>query len=103
MRNYLVYYLSSVDEVYECCYSLLKYLDVYNLKPPADHSVVVYSNRPQLLEVYGSYFNHFELKEINSGSSNEIQTHIEDIFNLVKGNIIFMPANAYPVKELEPF
>ena len=93
MQNYILYFVSSQDEHYECCYSLLKYLDIYNLKPPKEHSVVLYSKNPALLEAYGSYFNSFELKEIEGDSKS--------IFNHYKGNIVYLPSNAYPLKELE--
>ena len=93
MQNYILYFASSQDEHYECCYSLLKYLDLYNLKPPKEHSVVLYSNNPALLEAYGSYFNSFELKELKGD--------LKSIFDQYKGNIIYLPSNAYPVKELE--
>jgi hypothetical protein len=59
MRNTILYTAYSTDEIHECAYSLLKYLDVYNMKPPADHSVVVYTNDPASLEGYQSYFSKF--------------------------------------------
>ena len=93
MQNYVIYFVSSQDEHYECCYSLLKYLDLYNLKPPKDHSLVLYSNKPALLEAYSSYFDNFELKEMTGD--------LKSIFHQVKGNIIYLPSNAYPVKEFE--
>ena len=93
MQNYVLYYASSQDEHYECCYSLLKYLDLYNLKPPKDHSIVLFASKPALLEAYGSYFNSFELKEIEGD--------LKSVFDLYKGNIIYLPSNAYPVKELD--
>ena len=106
MQNYVLYFASSQDEIYECCYSLLKYLDVYNLKPPVDHSLVLYSAKPALLEAYGSYLNSFELKEIQTGKANEESgmrnMEVKEIFEQYKGNILYLPPNAYPVKELEP-
>lgn len=93
MQNYVLYFVSSQDEHYECCYSLLKYLDLYNLKPPQEHSIVIYAKNPALLEAYGSYFNSFELKEITGD--------LNSIFDEYKGNIIYLPSNAYPVKEFE--
>jgi len=93
MQNYIIYFVSSQDEHYECCYSLLKYLDLYNLKPPNDHSLVLYCSKPALLEAYSSYFDNFELKEITGD--------LKSIFHQVKGNIIYLPSNAYPVKEFE--
>jgi hypothetical protein len=108
MPNYVIYQAISTDEVYECSYSLLKYLDVYNLKPPADHSVVIYTGKPALLEAYGSFFNSFELRETKpehfSKSTGTATTGIirqAQILSEFNGNILYLPTNAYPVKELE--
>ena len=116
MPNYVLYQASSVDEIYECSYSLLKYLGLYNMKPPSDHSVVIYTCKPALLEAYGSFFNSFELKEIdeaqatsnkNSGQNghsirtgNDKASSLKKLLDVYKGNLLYLPTNAYPIKEL---
>ena len=117
MPNYILYHASSVDEIYECSYSLLKYLGLYNLKPPADHAVVIYTCKPALLEAYGPFFNSFELREI--GEKEQVTRHkdsrqnghsiqtgegnasaLKKMLDMYKGNVLYMPSNAYPIKEL---
>jgi hypothetical protein len=101
MPNRIIYCLASVDEIYECSYSLLKYLDVYNLKPPVDHGLLIYTNKPALLEAYGAYFNDFDLREFNPAP--ESVAKLEQVRKIVaeeKGNILYMPSNSYFVKEL---
>jgi hypothetical protein len=102
MSNFIIYHASSADEINECSYSLLKYLDVYNLKPPSDHRLVIYTSKPAQLELYGSLFHHFELHEISSDGKNAT----EKINTLNKfsashnGNILLMGGATYPVKDL---
>jgi hypothetical protein len=104
MPNRIIYCLASVDEIYECSYSLLKYLGVYNLKPPMDHELLIYTTKPALLEAYGAYFNNFELREMND---SEIRIgNVEQVGKILgaeKGNILYMPSNSYLVKELGHF
>jgi hypothetical protein len=104
MRNTILYTAYSTDEIHECAYSLLKYLDVYNMKPPADHSVVVYTNDPASLEGYQSYFSQFELKELYEKGSGpaEKMKFIKQLSEQYEGNFLYLGPNAYPVKPLEP-
>jgi hypothetical protein len=102
MLNYIVYHASSVDEVYECSYSLLKYLDIYNLKPPADHGLVIYTGKPAYLEAYGSFLNHFELKDVPASVTGSSKLGlIRSFAEQHPGNILYLDPNTYPVKELE--
>src|SRR6478735_4340172 len=88
MPNRIIYCLASVDEIYECSYSLLKYLGVYNLKPPVDHELLIYTTKPALLEAYGAYFNHFQLREMNANSESGIGNveQVRKILGAEKGN-----------------
>ena len=100
MPNRIVYQASTSDEVHQCAYSILKYLEVYNLKPPADHSVVVYTNDPASLELYGSFFSSFELKNETSQPVQEVLRKAAQGF---EGNLLYLACNAYPVKPLDNF
>src|SRR6476620_9474455 len=102
MSNFIIYHSSSADEINECSYSLFKYLDVYNLKPPADHHVVIFTNKPALLELYGSLFHHFQLNEVAGDERNAVEKiNILNNFSAQqKGNILFMGGATYPVKDL---
>jgi hypothetical protein len=99
MPKTILYIAFTLDEVYECGYSILKYLEVYNLKPPADHSLIVYTNYPDLLEAYGSFFNRFELRPIAEKADR--QTIISDFKKEAGENVLYFNSNEYPVKEVE--
>lgn len=98
MRKSVLYIIFSLDEVYECAYSILKYLEVYNLKPPLNHSVTIYTNYPELLEAYGSFFNQFELRPIPPDVDE--QTIISE-FRKEAENVLYLDSNAYPVKRID--
>ena len=99
MPNRVLYLAATPDEVHQCAYSLLKYLEVYNLKPPAENSLVIYTNDPASLELYGSFFSHFELREAGVSTVDAILRSAAAGFD---GNLLYMACNAYPVRPLEP-
>jgi hypothetical protein len=99
MRNHLLYIAASLDEVYETAYSIIKYLEVYNLKPPADHKLVVYTNHPDLLEVYGSFFSEYEFRPLSANmDKNAI---VNEFSSRADGEVLYMDPNSYPVNKLE--
>lgn len=97
MQKSILYIAFSPDEVFECAYSILKYLEVYNLKPPAGHSLTVFSNQPELLEAYGSFFNIFELRSIPEKATRQ---SIINEFREAKEDVMFLDTHTYPVKEV---
>jgi len=99
MQKTILYIASTLDEVYECAYSILKYLEVYNLKPPADHSLIVYTNYPDLLDAYGTFFNQFELRAIPKNMSK--QSIISEFKKNDPKNILYFNSDEYPVKEVD--
>jgi len=99
MRKSILYIASTLDEVYKCAYSILKYLEVYNLKPPLHHSLFVYTNYPDLLEAYGSFFSQFELRPIPREATK--QSIVSDFKKDAGENILHFEPDTYPVKEVE--
>lgn len=99
MRKFILYIAGSLDEVYECAYSILKYLEVYNLKPPADHSLIIYTNYPDLLEVYGSFFHGFELKTLPLETNRKII--LSEFIKTADGEVIHLDSNSYPVNKID--
>ena len=99
MRKFILYIAGSLDEVYECAYSILKYLDVYNVKPPVDHSLVIYTNYPDLLEAYGTFFHHFELRPLPQNANRQLI--LSEFKKEVGENVLYLDSNSYPVKEVD--
>lgn len=98
MQKSIVYIASEPDEVYKTAYSVLRFLDVYNLKPSPDVALVVYTHRPEMLEAYGSFFNSFELKPLPPDKTKEalVQQIKED-----RQNMLYLDANEYPVNTID--
>lgn len=99
MQKSILYIAFSLNEVYECAYSILKYLEVYNLKPPAGHSLVVYTNYPELLEAYDSFFNRFELRSMPASPNR--QAIISNFKKEAGNNILYLDSNSYPVNQID--
>jgi hypothetical protein len=105
MPDYLLYHAGTTDEVNACAYSLVRYLDIYNVKPPANHALVIYTSKPAMLEAYGTFFSSFELREIGNKDSGMVMDKLDTIRDFsaqCTDNILFLDTNTYPRKELEP-
>ena len=100
MSNTIIYQASTIEQVHRCAYSILKYLSVYNLKPPADHSLVVHTHHEASLELYGSFFSRFSLKPDLPRAMDE--SLFMDIVKEQKGNVLFISSTSYPIRSLEP-
>ena len=99
MLNTILYITNNQEQVHQCAYSLLKYLSVYNLKPPSDHRVLIHTSDQAMLETYASFFHRFELKDPVG-----VVMSAEEIRNLAgpeTGNVLFLGSNAYPIQPLE--
>jgi hypothetical protein len=107
MQNFILYQAhSGIDHINECRYSLLKYLEVYNLKPPANIGFIIYTDQPALFEIFTPFFHYFELKEI---STNQIQewmgqarlSHrvkleiLREFLDHVTGNLLYLDSDTY--------
>ena len=110
-----ILYLAHSNEGYinECRFSLLKYLSVYNLKPPADTAVVIYTDKPALFENFIPFFKAFYLEEITpqkvkgweegTGYVHRAKPKmIQDFFTKYKGNLIFFDTDTYITEPIEP-
>ncbi len=104
--------LQSMDKVNTCWYSLLKYLEVYNLNPPATTSVFVYTDRPAFFESFIPFFHRFQIKEVPQTQLNEWQgkhplperVNIEILLDVLahqSGNVLFLDSNTFTTAPLE--
>ena len=101
MTNYLLYLAAgSTHTVNECQYSLLKYLAVYNLKPPPDIGIIVYTDVPATFEAFEAFFNQFELKEVKSVVPFKLEI-LKEVLSLKQGNILFVNTDTYFIAPID--
>ncbi len=99
MQNFILYQATeSIGQINECRYALIKYLSLYNLKPPQNTSVIVYTDRPALFEAFTSFFVHFKMKESVGKSKYET---LDNAISEFEGNVLLCDTNTYPITPLE--
>jgi len=113
MQNSILYLAhSDLGYINECRFSLLKYLSIYNLKPPGHTAIVVYTDRPQLFEIFIPFFEQFHIEEVTQaqikawqGSINYIHRAktevIKNFFQQFGGNLIFLDTDAYLTQPID--
>jgi hypothetical protein len=97
MQNFVLYHAVG-QGVNECKYALLKLLAVYNLKPPADLAMVIFTDSPSSFDVFSPYFQRFEIRE---GFDKDLLVDYQQLLKSYTGNFLFMDTGGYPVKPLE--
>lgn len=114
MQNALLYQAyGGPDFVNECRYALLKYLQVYNLTPPAHTAIVVYTDAPDafadfapLLPNLGTRLLSKETVQRWRGSINFVhRVKIEmllDFLQQFSGNLLYGDTDTYITAPLEP-
>ncbi len=114
MHQYILYQAyGSLGHVNECRYSLLKFLEFYNLKPPAQIGMVIYTDQPSAFEAFSVFFHHFELKEISQEQLKQWRgpnnfTHrakieiLKSFFQDREGNLLYFDTDTYIIKPVEP-
>ncbi len=90
------------DDIHGTAHALLKYLDIYNLKPPKDHGVVIHTSSPAALEAYASFFDRFELHQGDAASFTDPAQFLRKAGAYYEGHLIYFAPHAYPVRPLEP-
>lgn len=114
MQNYILYQAyGSPGHINECRFSLLRYLSVYNLQPPADTAIAIYTDEPAQFESFSSYFPLFEMREITKREIDKWRgehgfTHrvkikmLHDFFSRYEGNVLYCDTDTYIVQPLGP-
>ncbi len=110
-----ILYLAHSNEGYinECRFSLLKYLSVYNLKPPKETAVIIYTDKPALFENFIPFFPTFIIEEISAEKVKSWEegtgyVHrakpkmIQHFFSKYEGNVIFFDTDTYITDPIEP-
>jgi hypothetical protein len=114
MKNILLYQAyGTIDHVNECRYSLLKYLQLYNLIPPANIGIYIYTDQPAWFEEFSTFFSSFEIHEISTNMINQWKGEINfvhrvkveiliDFFKYFSGNILYLDTDTYLQQPVDP-
>lgn len=107
MQNAILYQAyGGPDHTNECRYSLLKYLQVYNLTPPADTALVIYTDAPEVFSDLAPFFHHLRTLPLTKetarrwrGSNNFVhRVKIEMLINFLsgfEGNVLYCDTDTY--------
>jgi hypothetical protein len=103
MPNHLLFLARNDRQVAECRYFLLKYLAVYNLKPPANTMVVVYTQQPTAFEGFTSFIPAFQMPALPAALGATTKTALLHSFlSKNTGNVLYCDTATYPQQPLEP-
>lgn len=113
MQNAILYQAyGGPDFVNECRYSLLKYLQVYNLRPPAHTSLVVYTDAPDSFADFQPFLPHLATRKLSDetvqkwrGAINFVhRVKIEMLIDFLQGfegNVLYCDTDTYLTAPLE--
>ena len=114
MHNAILYQAyGGQDFVNECRYSLLKYLQVYNLTPPAHTAIVVYTDMPDAFADFEPFLRGLSTRNLQKetvqqwkGSINFVhRVKIEmlaDFLQTFNGNVLYSDTDTYITAPVEP-
>lgn len=100
------------DFINECRYALLKYLQVYNLKPPADTGIYIYTDQPHLFSDFSPFFHRLSLLPLTAETVKEWRgpqnfVHrvkikmMMDFLEQFDGNLLYCDTDTYAKAPLE--
>lgn len=105
MPNHLLFQAYTPLQVAGCRYFLLKYLSLYNLKPPAQTGVIIYTNQPVAFEGFTNFFPQFQMPDVllNAPGGGLTQAAVlQQALLQHSGNMLYCDAGTYPLQPLEP-
>ena len=114
MQNAILYQAyGGTDFVNECRYSLLKYLQMYNLTPPRGTSIVIYTDSPAVFADFEPFFPHLSLQPLTKetlqrwrGPQHFVhRVKIEmliDFLTRFNGNLLYCDTDTYITHPIEP-
>jgi hypothetical protein len=113
MQNAILYQAyGGQDFVNECRYSLLKYLQVYNLTPPSHTALVVYTDMPDAFADFAPFLQRLSTRKLPKetvqkwrGSINFVhRVKIEmllDFLQSFNGNVLYCDTDTYLKEPIE--
>lgn len=107
MQNAILYQVyGGPDFVNECRYSLLKYLQAYNLTPPAHTSIVIYTDAPDAFADFVPFFHQLSIRMLSEETIKKWRGAIDfvhrvkiemllDFLQSFDGNILYCDTDTY--------
>ena len=113
MQNAILYQAyGGIDFINECRYSLLKYLQVYNLQPPSTTTIYIYTDQPHLFADFLPFISKLECVPVKEdtvrqwkGPLNFVHRFkiemIRDFIGRFEGNLLYCDTDTYATAPLE--
>jgi hypothetical protein len=113
MQNYILYVAyGSINNINECKYSLLKYIDKYTTEL-SNTSIIIYTDQPHFFKIFTSFSNSISTKEVSMKQIKEwrgvddfvFRTKIkiiQDFFSTHTGNLLYCDTDTYALTSLQP-
>lgn len=113
MKNAVLYQAyGGTAFVNECRFALLKYLHVYNLKPPASTAVFIYTDKPHLFSDFEPFFHHLHCRPMSAETVKAWRGDIdfvhrvkikmmEDLLRDFSGNLLYCDTDTCATAPLE--
>ena len=113
MQNYILYVAyGSINNINECKYSLLRYIDKYSAEL-SNTSIIIYTDQPDFFKAFTSFSNSISIKEISMAQIKEwrgvddfvFRTKIkiiQDFFSTHTGNLLYCDTDTYALTSLQP-
>lgn len=113
MLNAILYQAyGGMDFINECRYSLLKYLQVYNLKPPANTGIFIYTDQPHQFSDFLPFISKLELIPVTGDTvkkwrgKNDFVHRFKiemmiDFFNGNDANLLYCDTDTYAINPLD--
>lgn len=114
MPNYILYVAyGSINNINECKYALLKYLDTYSTELSNNTSIIIYTDQPHFFNAFTFFSNSITIKEVSMAQIKEWRGSddfvfrtkikiIQDFFSTHTGNLLYCDTDTYATKSLQP-
>ncbi|HTB52804.1 MAG TPA: hypothetical protein VK718_08510 [Ferruginibacter sp.] len=114
MQNYILYVAyGSINNINECRYALLKYLDTHLSDTASTTCIVIYTDQPQFFEPYTSLYKYITIKEVTLAQIKEWRGSndfvfrtkikiIQDFFCSQTGNLLYCDTDTFITQSLQP-
>lgn len=104
MPRHLLFLASTKQQVAQCRYFLLKYLTLYNLKPPANTTLHIYTSDPVAFEGFTNFFASFQMQDAAALINNTITKTgaLQFFLQHNSGSVLYCDTTTYPLQPLEP-